>query len=173
MKTRRYGSRGAAALQFAFLGSVLVLAAGVTVPVVTSRVEANERARALGDLRRVAADILNYQRDTGVWPGHRRFAYTDGAPAHGEERACGSVRGGAHVSRFLTDNEPRTAGWKGPYMSVSRPDPWGHRYIVLLAGLQSPGPPYGWLLSAGPDGFFQTGVDDAKLKGDDLGLLVR
>lgn len=164
---------GVALIELVILASLLLLVAGLTVPAVNDRVEAEARARALGDLRHLAADVLNYQRDTGRWPEDARFAFTDGPPAPGERAGFGSTLDGTHVSAFLSVNELRVPGWRGPYMSISRADPWGRRYVIVLAGLRGPLSPYGWILSAGRDGVFQTGARDRDLRGDDLGLLLR
>lgn len=166
-------SGGVTTVNFVVLGAVLVLALGVAVPVLNDRITAAERAQALGDLRRLAADVLNYQKDTGVWPSHARFTFTDGGPAYGEADCFGGESGAEHISTFLVSNTRRVRNWRGPYMTVSRPDPWRHRYVVVLGNLHGDGGPYGWVLSAGPDGVFQTRKTDPGLCGDDLGLRLR
>ncbi len=153
----------------------VLLVLGTAIPAVNEHMAASARARALGDLRQLAADVSNYYRDTGSWPVDRSFAYTDGLPAEGEEDRIGSPSASGHLARFLVTNEPPVRNWKGPYMSISRPDPWGHRYVVTFEGLRrSPlEARHGWVLCAGPDGVFQTGADDSELRGDDLGLALR
>lgn len=174
MRSRRYKYvRGVALTELVIWSILLLLATGLAVPAVNERIAAEARARALGDLRHIAADVLNYQRDTGLWPEGARFAFTDGLPAMGEDAAFGSELDGVHVAMFFSVNGRRARGWRGPYMGVSRPDPWGHRYVLLLEGLRGPLCPHGWLLSAGPDGIFQTGPSDRGVQGDDLGLLLR
>ncbi|MFO7897543.1 MAG: hypothetical protein R6V58_00610 [Planctomycetota bacterium] len=164
---------GALAVQLVILGSMLVMAVAVAVPVVSGRRLGAARARALGDLRRLAADITTYHKDTGTWPGGSNLAVTDGDPAGGEARAYGDDDEAIHISKFLTINQADVDGWHGPYMSMSRSDPWGHRYVVVLEGLRSREPPYAWALSAGPDGVFETGPSDEEVRGDDLGLRLR
>jgi len=165
--------RGVAIIELVIILSLVLLAAGLAVPIVTDRIAAGARAQAIGDLRQLAADVLNYYRDTGVWPAQSAFAFTDGRAAPGEAASFGSDAAGEHVSAFLALNKPPATGWNGPYMSISRPDPWGHRYVVALEGLRETNGRYGWVLSAGPDGVFETGTADRELKGDDLGLLLR
>ncbi|MFW6158064.1 MAG: hypothetical protein ACOC8E_01745 [Planctomycetota bacterium] len=174
MKARANGRIGGAlAVQLVILGSMLVMAVAVVVPVVRGRKLGTERARALGDLRRLAADITTYHKDTGTWPGGANLAVTDGDPPAGEAHAYGDQSEPIHISKFLTINQADVDGWHGPYMSMSRSDPWGHRYVVVLEGLQSREPPYAWALSAGPDGILETGPSDDEVRGDDLGLRLR
>ncbi len=174
MRPRRDRSTSGVALTELVIWSILLsLVAGMVVPAVNERIAVEARGRALGDLRHIAANVLNYRRDTGQWPGGARFAFTDGEPAAGEYVTFGSELNGRHVAMFLGVNERRVLGWSGPYMGISRPDPWGHRYVILLDGLKSPLSPHGWLLSAGPDGTIQTGSTDRDVQGDDLGLRLR
>lgn len=169
----RHRGTGIALVEFVILASLLSLAAGIVIPMVNDRVAAAARAQALGDLRHIAADLLNYRRDTGIWPVGGRFAFTDGESAVNEDICFGAGPAGTHISTFLAANAYRLAKWRGPYMSRSRPDPWGNRYVIVLEGLRGPLRPYGWIVSAGPDGIFQTGSHDRCLQGDDLGLLLR
>ena len=160
-------------IELVVIAAVLFLILGLAVPLVRERITTNARAQALGDLRRIAADIMTYKKDTGIWPTHCTFAYTDGANALDEDHCIGDNSNADHISTFLAVNKPPVPKWRGPYMSISRADPWEHRYVVVLEGLRSPSRPYAWILSAGPDGVFQTTKADRKIQGDDLGLLLR
>lgn len=174
MWSRRDRSTSGVALTELVIWSVLLsLVAGIVVPAVNERIEVEAKGRALGDLRHIAADVLDYRRDTGLWPGDARFAFTNGAQAAGEYITFGNELSGKHITMFLAVNERRVLKWNGPYMGASRADPWGHRYVILLDGLRTPLNPHGWLLSAGPDGTFQTGSTDRDVQGDDLGLRLR
>jgi hypothetical protein len=169
----RRSDPAAAAIDLVVLATVVVLLIGVSVPIVRHYTVAGDKTEALGDVRRIASDVLNFNRDTGTWPSHAVFAFSDGEQALSETHSFGSSDEATHLSRILVTNDPPVPNWRGPYMSLSRPDPWGHRYVVLLEGLQRPGTPYPWVISAGPDGVFQTTSDDRRLRGDDLGLLLR
>jgi len=153
--------------------ALFALVVSVAVPVINERARATETAQALGDLRKLASDLLNYRNDTGVWPANYTLAFTDGDRAVSEDALCPTQSQEAHISTWLALNKHRVQHWRGPYMSLSRPDPWGYRYIILLEGLKTDQAPYGWVLSAGPDGIFQTGTNDMETQGDDLGLLLR
>ncbi len=174
MRTRFHDRRsGIATADMIIAAAAILLVLGTAVPAINDHVVASAKARALGDLRQLAADVSNYRRDTGIWPGTGNFAFTDGAPAEAEEDRIGSPSASGHIARSLVTNEPPARNWKGPYMSISRPDPWGHRYVVTLDALRNRNSRHGWVLCAGPDGVFQTGSDDTELRGDDLGLALR
>jgi len=130
-------------------------------------------AQALGDLRHIATDMLSFHKDTGTWPQGGSFAFTDGTAAIAEAARLGGNSPGQHMSSFLATNARRVPNWRGPYMTVSRPDPWGNRYVVVLEGIHKPADSRAWVISAGPDGTFQTTSRDRELRGDDLGLLLR
>ena len=102
------------------------------------------------------------------------MAVSDGAPATGEFawfRPTGQV---VHVSSFLGINEAEAQGWRGPYLTGCRPDPWGHRYVIFTPdSRQSSGFRNGWVLCAGPDGIFQTGRDGSEVRGDDMGFVIQ
>lgn len=170
---RRTLLRGVALTELVIWSVLLLLVTGMVVPAVNEQIAVEARGRALGDLRHIAADVLNYRRDTGLWPDGGRFAFTNGSPAVGEDVTFGRESEGIHVAGFLAVNERAVPKWRGPYMGISRPDPWGQRYVLLLEGLRGPTSPHGWLLSAGPDGILQTGLSDRGVQGDDLGLRLR
>ena len=159
--------------ELVILVAMAALLTGMGYPMVRDHLAAEARAQALSDLRRLSADLFSYRRDTGAWPTGSKFAHTDGEHAFGEAGMFGSATDGVHLSAYLAVNRNGSPGWQGPYMSISRPDPWGDRYIIVIDGLQSALSPYGWVISAGPDGVFQTGSWNRNLQGDDLGLLLR
>jgi len=148
------------------------LALGVLLPVVKDRMQGGARAAALGDLRCMVADLGNYHRDIGVWP-ECGMAVSDGTAATGEFawfRPTGEV---VHISSFLGVNEAEAQGWRGPYLTGRRADPWGHRYVVFVPAGKSDRISTGWVLSAGPDGIFQTGRNAPEIHGDDLGFIIQ
>jgi hypothetical protein len=155
-----------------WIGITIFLSA-IAVPAFIASDEAEHKAQVSGDLRRLSANLTRYFNDTGVWPRTGSFAYSDGAPARDEERCFGLERYGRQVSRFLTENEDAVAGWDGPYIRAQGPDPWGHRYVLAFTQGPSQKSPQGLIVSAGPDGIFQTQRQDASPQGDDLGLQLR
>ncbi len=166
-------SGAALAVQLTTIGAILIMATAIAIPVMGEQRLARERSQAFGDLRRLAADIMNYHKDTGAWPDQWAFTFTDGDPAAGEEARYGNPDRAVHVSRFLSINKARVEGWRGPYMGMARHDPWGNRYVVVTGRPGPSRPVHLWVISAGPSGVFQTDPDDTSVKGDDLGLRLQ
>ncbi len=72
-----------------------------------------------------------------------------------------------------------TKRWKGPYISKVGTDAFGNPYIAHVGAMEkdgttipnTSGTAQGWILSAGPDGFFQTCPNDNSVQGDDRGFI--
>ena len=72
----------------------------------------------------------------------------------------------------------RTSGtqrWKGPYIQTLNEDPWGNAYEVHVANLKGGNTNPSWVLSAGPDGIFQTATTDNVIAAgsDDIGIRIK
>ena len=70
----------------------------------------------------------------------------------------------------------RTTGkliWKGPYVQSVKEDPWGNAYQVNVSTLKGGNTSPTWVISAGPDGIFQTANTDTSLSGDDIGTRIK
>ena len=72
-----------------------------------------------------------------------------------------------------------TKRWKGPYISKLGTDAFGNFYIAHIGAMEkdgttidnTTGTAQGWILSAGPDGKFQTCPNSSSLSGDDRGFI--
>ena len=76
-------------------------------------------------------------------------------------------------------SETGSARWRGPYLAGGSPlDPWGRPYICnVIGGFYSHATSYKrvYVLSAGPDGIFQTSstaTASSDVDGDDIGLVL-
>ena len=93
---------------------------------------------------------------------------------------------------YPIESSSRGAGWNGPYLQAPLgPDPWGGRYAINVRFLgemssrpgsapgANPTAPAVWVLSAGPDGVFETPfqgmlpADVMQPHGDDVGVRLR
>ncbi|NIO11969.1 MAG: hypothetical protein GTO40_29655, partial [Deltaproteobacteria bacterium] len=70
----------------------------------------------------------------------------------------------------------RTTGrrkFKGPYVQAINEDPWGNAYQInattLVGGNTSPT----WIISAGPNGTFDTAPTATAIAGDDMGVRLK
>lgn len=86
--------------------------------------------------------------------------------------------------RDYDESEGSSKRWKGPYIANVSLDPWGHVYIAHVGAMEENGipvlttplrlfeKPEGWILSAGPDGMFQTSPRSTTVFGDDIGFIL-
>ncbi|MDO8724391.1 MAG: type II secretion system protein [Syntrophales bacterium] len=78
----------------------------------------------------------------------------------------------------VNDYKTKKVNWKGPYVTdlAGKRDPWGNNYIVYVKPMYTPdvssAPPYGWVLSAGPNNKLETNITDGSPKGDDIGFMT-
>ena len=169
---RKEGIRGFTLIEMVIVVAIVALLAGILVPIAFNQIDDAEEARAMADVRQISSAILLFRSDAGQWPGATvNTLYSDGNSAQRENRF--GIGSSEHMSRSLRDNTASTPGWQGPYMSQFAPDPWGNRYIVEVRGFRTAANPYAWVISAGPDGRFQTGRNDTGLSGDDIGLIMK
>ena len=157
-------------IEMVIVVAIVALLAGILVPVAFNQVDDAEKARAMADVRQLSSAMMLFRQDCGKWPITSRLLYSDGNKAKNENLFEGG--GTQHIRMALRENTPATSGWKGPYMTTFSPDPWGNRYIVESRGFEDDKPPMAWVISAGPNGTFDTGRDDKSLQGDDIGIMM-
>jgi len=153
--------------------AIVALLAGILVPIAFNQVDDAEVARAMADVRQISSAMMLFRSDTGEWPSQtKKMLYSDGDAATNEDNfeAPGDAE---HLENPLRDNADAVSGWQGPYMAMFAADPWNNRYIVEVDGFSAPGAPYAWVISAGPDGTFQTTKTDTSVQGDDIGIIMQ
>ena len=79
---------------------------------------------------------------------------------------------GAATGDYKTSGNNR---WKGPYVQSLNEDPWGNAYQVNVSTLKGSDTNPTWVISAGPDGIFQTSTTATTLASgsDDIGIRVK
>jgi|SRR3972149_4655925 len=172
------------------LGVIAILAAILT-PTVLKYIEDARLNRAIEDVRVINATTNDLIKDTGKYPGSMLDqTATANTFLCGPGTLAGGVVWGAtgtceSLSNHLFTNDPGVTGgtdnypstgkfrWKGPYLQEINEDSWGNAYQVnastLVGGNTSPT----WVISAGPDGAFQTATTDTALSGDDVGIRIK
>ncbi len=181
------GTRGYTLSEIVVTLAIVTILAGTLAPLVTHQVAKARRARALRDIAAIAQAIQAFRQDvrsfpdrSGGSPGVLGYLLTAGAAPGG----LGSWQGPAgRTARHLVDNDPPGAdypesgstAWRGPYLPNDPVDPWGHAYVVSVAGMRGDAGVRGWILSAGPDGVLQTddGDDAIPAGSDDVGWRLR
>ena len=175
------------------LAVVSILVAIVT-PTVLKYISEAQESRAEEDVRNLSVVINDLIKDTGQYPGSKlpvvggiQTTYICGpgtklGGAWGDGTTC------ADIIMHIVENDPsqdgnagstgdyRTTGrrkYKGPYVQILNEDPWGNAYQInattLIGGNTSPT----WIISAGPNGTFDTAPTATAITGDDMGVRVK
>ena len=96
---------------------------------------------------------------------------------------------GSSLAGHLIVNDPNESGtttatdyksagnmrWKGPYVQSLNEDPWGNAYQVNALTFTSSSAAATWVMSAGPDGTFQTSITATNIAtgSDDIGIRIK
>jgi len=175
------------------LAVVSILVAIVT-PTVLKYIAEAQQSRAEEDVRNISVVLNDLIKDTGQYPGSKlpvvggiQTTYICGpgtklGGSWGDGTTC------ADITMHIVENDPsqdgnvgstgdyRTTGrrkYKGPYVQIINEDPWGNAYQInattLIGGNTSPT----WIISAGPNGTFDTAPTATAITGDDMGVRVK
>ena len=175
------------------LAVVSILVAIVT-PTVLKYISEAQESRAEEDVRNLSVVINDLIKDTGQYPGSKlpvvggvQTTYMCGPGTKlggtwGDGTTC------ADITMHIVENDPsqdgtagstgdyRTTGrrkYKGPYVQILNEDPWGNAYQInaatLIGGNTSPT----WIISAGPNGTFDTAPTATAITGDDMGVRLK
>jgi len=184
-------TRGFTLIEVIVILAVIAVLVAILTPTVLKYIEDARLSRGLEDVRVISAAINDLIKDTGKYPGSM---LDQTAPANTFLCGPGTLAGGAtwgtttnceSLSNHLVINDPGVSGgtdnypssgkfrWRGPYVQGLQEDPWGNAYQInastLVGGNTSPT----WVISAGPDGTFQTLTTDTALAGDDVGIRIK
>lgn len=138
--------------------SVVLLLTGIAVPMLSSYMEDDRRARAEADCKVIRAAMMSFYKDVGVYParnsaGANNQLYslltgptmpTSNPWSATHDFATWGISGarGDLLNNHLLTNTPQgstggaypttgTARWRGPYLATSSPlDPWGRPYVI-------------------------------------------
>ncbi len=169
-------NKGFTRLETALGLGVVIAVLAIGAPRVWRGTGQGRHARAERDATKLAAAVLDYRQETGRWPAETGpcldvTCLTEAPPPR--PRAVAAAQLGGTVTGALvvgaSDAAPR------PWLDAVPVDPWGSPYRVYLVTLdESGGRPTLAVISAGPDGEFQTSAGRAGhgLAGDDLGITL-
>ncbi len=184
--------------------AVLATLVGAVVPLWRGVLMERRVERAKQDVDAIADAIATFRKTVGVWPAMDASGANDSLavllsgpripaldPWSGSTRYWAIAAGsrGDLLNHHLVENRPKgqsthrypvhaKRAWCGPYLDACGVDPWGRPYLVnVLAAYSSAATTDRrlWVLSAGPDGRFQTSSlarTADRVAGDDIGSLV-
>lgn len=231
----RIGQQGFTLVELVFVIGIILVLAGIFIPVALEKLEDADSARTNSDLQAIAASLTTFFSDLRRFPTCeaastsedcdpfkttnnklKLLVFKDTPAAVNEavdiadqENDCtssGSVdwnnvdnletdKGENNAFNHLVLNDPNADGtvdatvsgqkdystkkWKGPYISKLGTDAFGSFYIAHIGAMEkggttitnTSGTAQGWILSAGPDGFFQTCPNSNSVQGDDRGFI--
>jgi len=193
-RSSRCLSKGFTLIELIVILAVISILVAILTPTVLKYIEEAQLNRAQEDTRIIQTMLNDLIKDTGQYPGNLLFTRTF-ICGPGDIPTTGTIWcvGGAtpnfrQLSNHLMVNDPdedgilaeateyRSSGkfrWKGPYIQGLNEDPWGNAYAInastLVGGNTSPT----WVISAGPNGVFDTALAATTLAGDDVGVRVK
>jgi len=241
-RLKKSGQRGFTLVELVFVLAIILVLAGIFLPLALTKLEDADTARTDADLQAIAASLTTFFSDL------RRFPACSG-PSSGNTEDCNPFNKDSNNLRILvfkddnsdvdetTDipdqdtsvtcnkdwndsenletekgknnafnhlvlNDPNADGtqddttaatgdykkFKGPYISKLGKDAFGNFYIAHVGKMEKDGCPvgssagtacttpptdatFGYILSAGPDGVFQTCPEDSVVASDDRGFI--
>lgn len=194
MKGKASNQKGFTILEITIVAAVVAILAAILTPIAVNMMDKADITRAQVDINAIITAIENFRSDTKEYPTRRangntswvRVLYTGENWPGGATFAPGVNYGNNRRDRvwnhFIINGNNRypawnnvtLIGWHGPYLDSDKLDPWGHPYIIATRAFNSPGTTYYvWILSAGPNGQFQTDDQNTTvLNGDDIGKWI-
>lgn len=200
MNIRPRLEKGFTLIEIIVILAVISILVAILTPSVLKYISEAQTDRALKDATTLQAVINDLIKDTGQYPGNMTTSSFICGPGNiatagttgwaANSAACTSGTGvmGDSLSNHLVVNDPnengvasstndyRTTGkfvWKGPYAQNINTDPWGNAYEVNVSTLKGGNTSPTWIISAGPDGVFQTATGANSLSGDDIGIRIK
>jgi len=159
------------------VAAIIAILAGILVPMIFSQIDEAKLSRARGDVRSISTGIYAFRKDVGQWPACNNTTMLFGSGVNAPP-ALTALGYDASVIQLITDHllidDNACYGdlWKGPYFGSVDADPWGNAYFINALGFGAAGTPV-YVLSAGPDGAFQTVPTATEPLGDDIGIRIK
>lgn len=165
------------------VAGIIAILAGILVPLIFKEIDESRISRAAGDVKSISTAMFVFRKDTAQWPVMDDSCSATVTLIRGNGSlpsnlaAMGYNAGGASFFDYhlIADTNGCYNNWKGPYIAVVSPDPWGNAYLVNADGFAISDREV-WIISAGPNGLMDTPVPNlagAILVGDDIGLRIK
>lgn len=185
-------ARGFTLIEIIVILAVISILVAILTPTVLKYIDEARNDRAQSDVVSINAMLNDLIKDTGQYPGAKldttatanTFLCGAGNVGLGGQ-TWGTTANCETLDNHLAVNSPGAAvttddysstgkfRWKGPYITNLSEDPWGNAYQVNASTLVGGSTAVTWVISAGPDGSFQTSVTSTSLSGDDVGARIK
>lgn len=197
---KRLGRQGFTLIEVIVVAAIIAILAGILVPMIFNQIDESKKARALADTKSLQTALMMFQKDTGIFPYNvapnapnvTMLVTGDPALLAGDAGQLSALGYDPSTQQNIKDHlmDAATAKviyadkkWNGPYLTSLPVDPWNKPYMIPVGLLNpsfqdpnNPGQPYTgpvWILSAGPDGVFDTNINKNAAAGDDIGTRIR
>lgn len=189
---RNLTAQGFTLIEIIVILAVISILVAIMTPTVLKYIEEAQINRASEDVKIINATLNDIIKDTGQYPGAKASqAFICGPGTIATAGATGWAADStvcSGMSNHLIINNPddtlpvdqatdyRSSGkfrYKGPYVQTLNEDPWGNAYEVNASTLVGGNDSATWVMSAGPDGTFQTATTATTVTGDDIGLRIK
>ncbi len=168
------GRRGFTLVELVVVLAIIGVLVGIIAPTMLSYTSQARITRAEGDVKVLGEAIINFYRDTALFPIYQngqntqpessiyKILVTQGDAPSAAAGASGWLSMPMDTfSNQLIANVPGypTSGefaWDGPYLGQTSTDPWGNYYLLNAEKLTPGNKEAAWVLSAGPNGTVET-----------------
>ncbi len=193
-RVSRLKDKGFTLIEIIVILAVISILVAILTPTVLKFIDDAQRSSAENSVQVLAASINDLIKDTGQFPGSKTSkAFLCSATGDFATDSTSTwATSSAVCSNFfdhLIVNDPDGSGTpdesvsdyrstgkrrhRGPYLSSTDEDPFGNVFQVNVSTLKGGDKNPTWVISAGPDGDFQTAATDKKLSGDDIGIRLK
>ncbi|MFA7402412.1 MAG: prepilin-type N-terminal cleavage/methylation domain-containing protein [Pelobacteraceae bacterium] len=188
------GNRGFTLIEVIVVAAIIAILAGILVPVIFNQIDEAKISRAEAECKSISSALLMFRKETAKWPlyvpndcSQLYLTLESGAGVAPLNLAgdwqIGGVGTAAIIGTLL--NLPSASppvvqscynNRAGAYVAEDKADPWGNKYIVNVINFSDNNPV--WVISAGPNGKLDTGVNSPTLNdlpggGDDVGVRIK
>lgn len=170
--------------------AVISILVAILTPTVLKYIDEARGNRAQSDVNNISAMLNDLIKDTGQYPGAKLDPTVPAntflcGPGTVDLAGWGTTANCEALANHLATNSPGTAAstddypstgkfrWRGPYLTNLSEDPWGNAYQINASTLVGGNTTPTWVISAGPDGVFQTATTATTLSGDDVGTRIK